>query len=153
MRILFTMRPAFNPNAGGVQRTTYTLGKYFTEQGLEVFYFSTNNKDHVVVEYGTLYHADEEGGQHNQRNIEEMKRVVRAVSPSFVINQMPYEASLTNALAQLKLEMGFTLLGCLRNSLFNFKSNARDRMMQMLPSPIFRLMDNPIGLKIVQKRH
>lgn len=153
MKILFTMTPAFNPNDGGVQRTTYKLGKYFTEQGIEVSYFSTNEKGHVAVEYGTLYHATEEGGQSNSQNIGYLKRVVKEISPTFVINQMPYETNLTNALAALKEEVDFTLLGCLRNSLFNFKSNARDRMMQMLPTPIFKLMDNQLGLKIVQKRH
>src|SRR5690554_2195271 len=128
MKILFTMTPAFNPNDGGVQRTTYKLGKYFTEQGIEVSYFSTNEKGHVAVEYGTLYHATEEGGQSNSQNIGYLKRVVKEISPTFVINQMPYETNLTNALAALKEEVSFTLLGCLRNSLFNFKSNARDRM-------------------------
>lgn len=153
MRILFTMTPAFNPNDGGVQRTTYKLGKYFTEQGIEVSYFSTRHKGHVNAEFGTLYHAKVDGGQSNSIIIDYLKHVVKEVSPTFVINQMPYETNLTNALAQLKSEMGFTLLGCLRNSLFNFKNNVRDRMMQMMPTPIFKMMDNQLGLKIVQKRH
>src|SRR5690554_5046817 len=109
MRILFTMTPAFDPNAGGVQRTTYKLGKYFTEQGIEVSYFSTNNKGHVAVEFGTLYYANEDGGQSNIRNIANLESVVREISPTFVINQMPYETNLTNTLAALKVEVGYTL--------------------------------------------
>src|SRR5690554_6876843 len=104
MKILFTMTPAFDPNAGGVQRTTYKLGKYFAEQGIEVYYFSTDYEGHVAVEYGTLYHAVEDGGQSNSQNIDNLKRVVKEISPTFVINQMPYETNLTNALAELKLE-------------------------------------------------
>jgi glycosyltransferase involved in cell wall biosynthesis len=153
MKILFTLTPAFNPNDGGVQRTTYKLGKYFTEQGFEVSYFSTSNADHVKAEYGTLYHAKENGGQDNMQNIAEFELVVTEIEPDIVINQMPYETNLTNALASLKTKINFILLGCLRNSLFNFKSNARDRMMQMLPKPAFKVMDNKLGMSVVQKRH
>jgi hypothetical protein len=153
MKILFTLTPAFNPNDGGVQRTTYKLGKYFTEQGLEVSYFSTSNTGHVKAEYGALYHTKEIGGQDNMQNIAELEVVVTDIKPDIVINQMPYETNLTNALTNLKTKLGFKLLGCLRNSLFNFKSNARDRMMQMLPSPLFKAMDNKLGISIIQKRH
>lgn len=153
MKILFTITQAFNPNDGGVQRTTYKLGKYFTEQGIEVSYFSTNNVGHIKPEFGVLYHAKKAGGQGNVENINELIRVIYDIKPTVVINQMPYEKNLTNALAELKTEVGFKLLGCLRNSLYNFKSNARDRMMQMLPKPIFKIMDNQVGLRIVQKRH
>lgn len=153
MKILFTLIQAFNPNDGGIQRTTFKLGKYFTEQGIEVSYFSTNNKGHIEVEYGTLYHAKQDGGQNNLENIAELKRVVVEVEPTIVINQMAYEANLRNTLSELKTKVGFVLLGCLRNSLFNFKSNARDRMEQDLPSPVFKLMDNKLGIELIKQRH
>jgi|26BtaG_2_1085354.scaffolds.fasta_scaffold00002_235 glycosyltransferase involved in cell wall biosynthesis len=153
MKILFTLTQAFDPNAGGVQRTTFKLGQYFTEQGIEVSYFSTSNQGHVSSKYGTLYHTKEGGGQGNKENIAELERIVSKISPDVVINQMPYETNLTNILSQLKSKVGYVLLGCLRNSLFNFKSNARDEMMRALPGPVFNLMDNKLGLKIVQKRH
>ena len=61
MRILFTMTPAFKPEEGGVQRTTFKLGKYFTKQGMDVSYYSTADKGHIRAEYGTLYHGNYPG--------------------------------------------------------------------------------------------
>jgi len=153
MKILFTLTPAFNPNDGGVQRTTFKLGQYFTKQGVEVFYFSTSNTGHTKVEFGTLYHAKQSGGQDNLQNISELKQVLTEIQPDIVINQMPYEKNLTNALTSSKEELDYVLLGCLRNSLFNFKSNARDRMSQMLPKSLFKIMDNKVGISLIQKRH
>ena len=153
MNILFTLTPAFNPNDGGVQRTTWKLGQYFTEQGYEVSYFSFDHKGHVEPDYGSLYKAQEPNKTHNSENIEELKKVIGQVQPDIVINQMPYEQELRDTLADLKDDPGYKLLGCLRNSLFSFKSNARDKMEQLLPSPIFTLLDNPLGIGLVQMRH
>lgn len=147
------MTPAFNPNAGGVQQTTYKLGKFFTENGLDVSYFSTADIGHVEATYGKLIHAVHPNGQKNLENISHLEKVVKDIRPTVIINQMPYETNLTKALAELKLELNFLLLGCLRNSLFNFKSNVQDRMQQMLPAIIFKLMNNPAGRFIIQKRH
>ena len=79
-----------------------------------------------------------------------MKNVLK---PDIVINQMPYEEGLRDTLAELKSSQGYKLLGCLRNSLFSFKSNARDKMKQLLPAPVFKLLDNPVGIGLVQLRH
>lgn len=147
------MTPAFNPNAGGVQQTTYKLGKYFSENGLEVCYFSTADTGHVEVKFGRLIHAPHPKGTDNSENISFLEETVKEIKPTIIINQMPYETNLTKALAELKLELNFLLLGCLRNSLFNFKSNVQDRMQQMLPAIIFKLMNNPAGRFIIQKRH
>ena len=151
MKILFTMTPSFDPNAGGVQRTTFKLGKYFTEQGLEVAYFSTSDIGHIEVSYGTLFHANETGGAENIKNINTLEQVLKKFKPDFVINQMPYVKPLREVL--YKNKKNYILLGCLRNSLFNFTSNARDRMENILPSPVFKIMDNSYGISIVKKRH
>ena len=153
MKVLFTMTPAFNPNAGGVQRTTFKLGKYFTEKGLDVGYYSSANEGHVEVEYGRLVHGKDFGGVNSTNNIDELRSFIRKFQPDVVINQMPYEAPLRQALSEEKEQVGYLLLGCLRNSLFNFKNNARDRIRQLLPQPVSTLMDNTIGESIVQWRH
>lgn len=153
MKILFTMTPAFNPNAGGVQRTTFKLGKYFTEQGLDVAYFSTANTGHVEVLYGKLYFGQNEGGANNIENINYLAEILKTFQPDFVINQMPYDKHLREILYQNKEKENYILLGCLRNSLFNFKNNARDRMQQMVPKPVFKVLGNSLGVGLVQKRH
>jgi len=153
MKILFTISSSFNPNAGGVQRTTFKLGKYFTEQGLKVAYFSMANKGHVSVGHGILFHSNEIGGADNTNNLIKLKKVLNDFRPDFVINQMPYLKPLRETLFQFKSVFNYILLGCLRNSLFNFKNNVRDRTQQMMPATIFRILDNPIGLNLVKKRH
>lgn len=152
-KILFALTMAFDPNAGGVQRTTYKLGKYFTEAGLEVGYFSADYMGHKECEYGKLYHAHEKGGAENPDNMEELVKVLSVFQPDFVINQVPYVKPLRVTLANHKGNLDYVLLGCLRNSLFNFKSNAREVMQRELPSFVFRILDNPIGMYLVQKRH
>src|SRR5690606_16446384 len=93
------------------------------------------------------------GGQGNHKNITALRTSIFSIKPDVVINQMPYEKKLVQALYQLKLEINFVLLGCLRNSLFNFKSNVRDRMSQLLPPMAFKLLDNRLGIYFIQKRH
>jgi len=153
LKVLFTLTPAFNPNSGGVQRTTFKLGKYFTEQGLQVFYYSLEATGHVAVEFGKLYAAPAEGRSHNPENIADLRQALNQLQPDIVINQMPYDKELRELLADQKTRLDYTLLGCLRNSLFSFKNNARDKMQQSLPGPAFRLMDNSFGLSLIQKRH
>lgn len=153
MKILFTLTPALNPNAGGVQRTTWKLGSYFVEQGLEVYYYSLAHEGHKEPAYGKLYHAPEPNGSENPANIKDLEYILEQVRPDVVINQMPYYQHLRECLYHNKGKIGYLLLGCLRNSLFNFKSNVRDRMRQMLPKPVLTVMDNTVGEAIVQKRH
>lgn len=153
MKILFTLTPALNPNDGGVQRTTWKLGSWFEEQGYEVAVYSLDKSGHVPVTFGTLYHAPENGKQNNPENIRQLEKTVKAFQPDIVINQMPYEQNLRDALSELKTETGYILLGCLRNSLFNFKNNVRDQMQRIMPGPLFRFMDNKAGIGLVQWRH
>lgn len=153
MKVLFTLTPAFDPNAGGVQRTTWKLGQYFTEQGLEVSYYSLAHEGHIDAAFGKLYYAPEPGGSDNATNIRILQSILEQVKPHVVINQMPYYKPLRECLYANKHKVGYLLLGCLRNSLFNFKNNARDRMRQMLPKPVLAVMDNALGESIVQKRH
>ena len=145
MTILFTLTPAFNPNDGGVQRTTYKLGKYFTEQGLKVFYFSFKSQGHVLSEYGKLYHSVKEGGANNPENISQYKKDILKIRPDVIINQMPYEASIRRVLINLRKEHNFILLGCLRNSLFSVKNNLEAKVTEALPKWLVPLVNHRIG--------
>lgn len=153
MKILYTMVPSFVPHAGGVQRVTYNNGKYFSEQGLEVYYYSTAHEGHDPVEYGSLLHAPAPGGVKNPRNMEDLAQKLAQVRPDVVINQMPYEKELRETLSTCKLTVGFQLIGCLHNSLFNFKNNVRDRMRIMLPNGAYQVMNNPVGVELVKQYH
>lgn len=153
MKILFVLTPAFNPNDGGVQRTTFKLGKCFTENGLQVSYISLAHEGHVDAEFGDLYHSKLDGGCNNSKNIQYMDEVLGTVQPDIVINQMPYEVALRNGLADAKKKHGFTLLGCLRNSLFAFKSNAKEIAQRTFPKWSHPFIDNPLGIGVLQAYH
>ncbi len=153
MKVLYTLTPAFSPNDGGVQRVTYNVGRFFAEQGLSVHYYSLAKEGHIAAEFGELHHAPEEGGASNPANIAEMHRLLETLRPEVVINQMPYVRELREGLYRGKEQYEYLLLGCLHNSLFNFKSNVRDRMKALLPKPVYLALDNPLGIALIQQRH
>jgi len=153
MKILFTLTQAFDPTKGGVQRTTFKLGKHFTEKGLQVAYFSFKEKGHIDVEYGTLGHAKEPKGVNNPANIKSLDGFISSFKPDLVINQMPYESPLTLYLGSAKSSHGFKLVGCLRNSLFSVVNNLSDTIKEMVPKPLFPFFNNPIGKGLALKKH
>lgn len=152
-KILFVLTPSFDPNSGGVQRTTFKLGKYFTEKGHDVAYYSFATDGHIESRYGTLSHSRAPGGVEEKKNLELLEKVCADVNPDFVINQMPYEYPLTELLGQIKSKYQFILLGCLRNSLFSVINNIEASMRSLMPGPIFSLFNNPVGKKIAHQRH
>lgn len=152
-RILFVLTPSFDPNAGGVQRTTYKLGRYFTDMGYDIAYFSFAHDGHVKSEYGELHHSLEKGRAGNNSNLDAMEKVCERFAPDFVVNQMPYEYPITERLGNIKEKYNFLLLGCLRNSLFSVVNNLGAAMKTMLPGPLFPLFNNGIGRKVALERH
>ena len=153
LKVLFVLIPGLNPNAGGVQHTTIKLGKYFSNQNIQVGYFSFAKDGHVEPEFGTLFHVSETGEDKNKDNIEELFTVLERFKPDIVINQMPYEASLRNALMHKKEQLSYILIGCLRNSLFCVKNNLAQTAKSVFPHWLFNLINNPLGLNAYLQLH
>jgi len=155
MKIFFTLESAFNPLSGGVQRTTWKLGEYFHKEGMDVFYFSTKCDGHTEnIEFGTLVHLPEKGGlvskQHRMFLVENLKEI----DPDIVINQYPYSHDLRQILNRYKSEIGYKLIGCLRNSLFSFKDNLQHKVQQKFQGSWYlKLADSPPGLKMIHAYH
>lgn len=153
LKILFALTPPFNPNDGGVQRTTFKLGKKFTELGYSVFYFSLSDRGNLKADFGEIYHASQPGKADNVENLIMLKKVLDQTKPDIVINQMPYEKNLTKTLFSKKNELKFILLGCLRNSLFSVKNNIREISAKVLPKHLFIIFDNRLGLLFLLQLH
>lgn len=153
LTILFTMTPAFDPFAGGVQQTTFKLGRYFHEQGHRVYYFSMSEKGHKPCKYGILHFSDAEGGQCNDENNYKLCSTIEYIRPDVVINQMPYEEKMRNTLYKSKVKFNFLLLGCLRNALFSVKNNLDDYAKYQLPGPLKSLSLNTTIQKLFLKLH
>jgi len=155
MKILFVISAAFDPYGGGVQRTTFKLGKHFHEHGFNVSYLSLTVSGHMEkVEYGTLYHVEKPGGDGSLENRKKIRSVIDQIRPDIVINQHPYNFHLRNLLSDLKEDIGYKLIGCLRNSLFSFKDNLENKVAEKLAgSPLLPLVNNRVALSIILAYH
>lgn len=140
MKILLVQTRSFTQNESGVPRITYNLGRYFTEKGLEVGYYSFKDKDHIKVKFGQLLHVNEEGGTKNPSNLQHFEKSLYEFHPDVVINQMPYEDNLSSVLYTVSKKIGYKIIGCIHNSLFTFKSNVKDIMRRQFPKPLNNLM-------------
>jgi|GEM_PF-1115565 len=148
MKILFVQTNIYSDNASGVPRVTYNLGKYFTQQGFEVAYFSFKTNGHIDVEYGQLFHAIEDNGVNNKNNLSALLACISDFQPNFVINQMAQEPKIRKTLHQVSLNHTFKLIGCIHNSLFPFKNNVKEIMKRELPKPINHIMSTNIMSKV-----
>lgn len=153
MKILFVQTPAFAVHASGVPRVTYNLGKYFSRNGLEVAYFTFENKENEKAEYGELFHASAEGSCENSINIKDLENCIKQFKPNRVINQMPYEFKISEALSDLKNNYNFKLIACIHNTLFSFKDNVSDIVRRSLPRPINHVMASKTMTKIPLAYH
>lgn len=149
LKLLFTLTPAFNSNAGGVQRTTYKLGKFFTEQGIHVSYYSMADTGHETAFHGSMFHASEPGGAASKANQEKFINTLKEIRPDIVINQMPYERGLTDTLAFHKKSLNYVLLACLHNSLFSVVNNLDDYGRRVLPRIVVPFAENNISRRIL----
>jgi glycosyltransferase involved in cell wall biosynthesis len=134
--LLIVQTPSFNPNNGGVQRITYNLGKYFTKKGHDVAYFSFAASNHINVKYGKLYcplNID------TSNAIGYLKGIIHEFQPAVIINQMPYKKNTSQVLFNLE-NKEIKTYGCIHNSLFNFKSNAKFIVKQIFPGIIGKIL-------------
>ncbi len=152
-KILFVLTPAFNPTNGGVQNTTFKLGRELTKKGHDIHYFSFAIEGHIGVEYGKLHHVQSSGGPNNLENQESLVSVIRELKPDFVINQMPYENGIQTAIVRAKSEVKFVALGCLRNSLFSVVSNLESFGQTVLPKGVKFLSKLKVVQQALLKKH
>ena len=151
MKLLFVLTPPFDPSTGGVQHTTFKLGRYFHQAGLDVHYYSCTVRGHLTEVHGTLHHALTEDGT-GDTNMEQLRTLVRTLEPKVVINQMPFETALRNTLYDLQQERSFVLLGCLRNTLWGFRIGAKDDYKRKVPAWLYPVLINKFTLPLLGYR-
>lgn len=152
-KIIFVLTPAFNPTNGGVQNTTFKLGRELTKRGHDIHYFSFKMEGHIQVEFGQLHHPTAQSGSGIASNQEQLVRLITALQPQFVINQMPYDDGIQKALIQAKSQTKFIALGCLRNSLFSVVSNLESFGNTILPKGLKFLSKFKIVQQALLKKH
>ncbi len=154
LRILFVLVPAFHPNDGGVQMSTYKLSTHFAEKGHRVSVFSFSGHGHLETSSVRIHHPSSEGIKVDEKSLTALRETLRVEKPEIVINQMPYEQTISEFLFR---EKSYLLLGCLRNTLFSVRANLEEYVKKVTPGPFewlaaFRSMQN-LYLWLHRQRH
>lgn len=152
-KVLIILTRAFNPNAGGVQRSTYKISSYLREHGCDTHIYSFYKTGHASQNVAELHTPKEDGAHANVKNYNRLKEVINQIKPDIVINQMPYEVRLGRTLKEAKQMSNFLLLGCLRNTLYPVKLNIDKYLKEVVPKPIQPLFKNNLGEKFLLQIH
>lgn len=153
MKISFVLTKTINPNDGGVQHTTYKLGRQFTKMGIEVSYISTISEGHVRSDFGKLYYPRRTDNVDGQSIIQFVIDSLEEIKPDIVINQMPYEHELRRSIYNHSKLHNYKFLGCLRNSLMGFNNNAIAIVKANVPCFFHPLVRTALVERIILKRH
>ena len=155
--ILIVLTPNFDPDAGGVQRSTYKMSSVFKKNGHNTHVYTYRKKGNKDQNVAQLHIAQEEGGHNNVNNDRQLEELVLKLKPDIVINQMPYEEGIGKALSRAKGTHNYLLLGCLRNTLFSVKLNMDDYIQGIIPKKVQFLFLNKLGRYVLfsyhKKRH
>ena len=152
-KVLFVLTKSFDPNSGGVQRSTFKICSYLKSKGHENHVFSYQKEGHKNQDVAKLHHANNTGGFQNKLNNENLNTLIANIKPDIIINQMPYEIEIGNCLHQAKIENDFLLLSCLRNTLFTVIYNLDVYLKSIVPKPIQFFFKNDLGKKILLLLH
>jgi len=152
-KILIILTPAFDPNAGGVQRSTFKISTYLKQNGHSTHVYSYAQDGHKPQEVADLHHANQSNQSKNPSNNQQLQELIQVLKPSVVINQMPYERGIGIALKSAHRQQKFLLLGCLRNTLFSVKLNLDTYLENVLPKAVQTFFYNALGKQILLWSH
>jgi glycosyltransferase involved in cell wall biosynthesis len=93
-----------------------------------VGYYSFSTDGHVAEEYpGQVFWSPYPAKNKNVSNVNHFKDTLKSFNPDIVINQMPYENEIVEAIWEVKLKGAkYKTLTCLRNTLMTFINNIDD---------------------------
>ena len=152
-KIIIILLPVFDPNAGGVQRSTYKMSSYFKRHGHQTHVYSYEEQGHAKQDVATLHAAKQSGSQRTNANNIQLQELITEIKPDIVINQSPYALEIGKSLAEVHHKQDFLLLACLRNTLYSVKYNLDDYLKSVVPSPLKPVFDNVLGKKLLLNRH
>ena len=152
-KILIILTRPFDPNAGGVQRSTFKMSSYFKRHGHQTHVYSYQEKGHAVQDVAELHTASLPGRHKTQANNSKLQQLIIDIKPDVVINQMPYEIEIGKALASIHKKQKFLLLSCLRNTLFVVKLNVESYLKVVVPKALQPFLNNQVGRKFILNKH
>jgi len=152
-KILVILTKSFDPDAGGVQRSTFKMCGYFKKEGHQTHVFSYLDKGHASQDVATLHAAKQLGGHTTKENNLQLQQLLVSLKPDVVINQMPYENEIGKCLAEIRGKQNFLLLACLRNTLYSVRYNLEVYLKTVVPNSLQLVFNNAIGKKVVLEIH
>ena len=116
MRVLFFHLNGIDDNAGGVSRTTETLGRIFEDNGIEVWFVGAKN-----IKKDKQYHPHQFFLPNEERIIDKLNVVflsqfVKQRGEVCIINQASLSSEAVNFIADVKKQTGARIISCLHNS-------------------------------------
>jgi len=152
-KILIILTRPFDPNAGGVQRSTFKMSSYFKRHGHQTHVYSYQVGGHADQDVAELHTASLPGRHKTQANNSKLQQLIIDIKPDVVINQMPYEIEIGKALASIHKKQKFLLLSCLRNTLFVVKLNVESYLKVVVPKALQPFLNNQVGRKFILNKH
>ena len=147
MNIALFLTQKFNPNAGGVQRSTSKLAKIFQSEQHYVIIISLGNH--------STRQEDFEGIKLYNINIKEenqLKIILENEAIDCIINQMGYSVSLTKLLLKNK-PLKTKMINTLRINPLNFYDNHKDIIRELFKSKKLDFLNNLITRKFILRYH
>ena len=149
MRVLITLTPALNPNAGGVQMSTVKVARMLSSFGHKVCVFSFATDGNVEQSMCEVVEAPFPGGVSEPRNLQALARHLDRFKPDVTLNQMPYEHDIGTVLQQYPAPA----LACLRNTLYSVRNNLDAYAARTLPTALVRVGQTPVGRWLLLALH
>ena len=147
MNIALFLTQKFDPNAGGVQRSTSKLAKIFQSKQHHSIIVSVGNHTSQQEDFEgiTLYYI-------NIKEENQLKSVLEKESIDCIINQTGYSVSLTKLLLKNKL-VKTKMINTLRINPLNFYDNHKDIIRELFKSKKLDFLNNLITRKFILRYH
>ena len=147
MNIALFLTQKFDPNAGGVQRSTSKLAKIFQSKQHHSIIVSVGNHTSQQEDFEgiTLYYI-------NIKEENQLKSVLEKESIDCIINQTGYSVSLTKLLLKNK-PLKKKMINTLRINPLNFYDNHKDIIRELFKSKKLDFLNNLITRKFILRYH
>lgn len=147
MKIAFVIEQLFDPDSGGVQRSTSKLVKIFQKKGFNIIIISTHGKDNQKINWEgiPLYYV-------NQKISNELQIIFSEENISFIINQAGYSYTITNYLLN-NISAKTKIINTMRINPLNFFDNHKLIIKDYLKKRGLSFLNNMITRKLILSYH
>ena len=150
MNIALLIEQIFDPNAGGVQRSTHKLAQIFKKNGHHVIIISLSDlQDDNFVDGIEIFSAIE-----NQKvNLDKLKKLIHDYTIQVVINQAGYNIQISKLLFKLKKQKQFKVINTLRINPLNFVVNHKIFISEFLKAKGLTFINSKLLRMLILKKH